>query len=307
MRAIVLFFLLSGILSACNNDLNDKSIKQKLNVVTTIKPIQSLVLAIAGDKVNSIQLIPNGLSPHDYHFKPSDLNNIKKANLIIQIDEHFEAFLQTALKARKKDSVLISLADAEEISQLALFSDQNHNEKKYQHHNHVNIDLHIWTSPKNTLIMAKTISSALIKVDPENTEHYRENLKLFSSEVEALSIEIKNDLRAAKNKPYIVFHNSWQHFSNFIGLKKPTIVNMQHSVSSGAKNIAKIRQQILDENIQCVFSDPGVRASQVKTLTEKRQMKTVEIDVLQSKLPLSKDTTINWFKAVSSNIATCLQ
>ncbi len=255
--------------------------------------------------VESTQLIPDGATPHDYHFKPSDLRRIKKADIIIQIDEHFEAFLQPALKARKKESVLISLADNEEISQLALFSDQNH--ENQQNHNHGNNDLHIWTSPKNTLIMAKAISNALIKADPENTEHYKENLTYFNSKVETLSVEIKNDLQEVRNKPYIVFHNSWQYFSDFTGLRKPTIVNMQHSVSSSAKNIANIRQQILDKNIQCIFSEPNVRASQVKVLTENRHMKTVEIDVMQSKLPLNKDTTINWFKALGNDIATCLQ
>lgn len=306
MRAIVLFFLLSGILSACNNNAAEKNSKQRLTIVTTIKPIQSLVFAIAGSKVDSTQLIPDGATPHDYHFKPSDIRNIKKADIIIQIDEHFEVFLQPALATRKLKSTLISLAEGEEIKLLTRLSRQNHNDKE-QEHKHGNIDLHIWTSPKNTMAMAKAISSALIKADPENTLHYQKNLTLFNIKLEKLSIKMKNNLRALNNRPYIVFHDSWHYFSQFLGLSDPTIVSLQDSVSSSAKNIAKIRQQILSDNIQCIFSEPGVRASQVKTLTENRQMKTVEIDVLQNKLPLKDDTTINWFKNMSKDIATCLQ
>jgi len=113
MRAIVLFFSLIGMLSINADDNNNK-----LQIVTTIKPIQALVLAIIDgvDTSRSQQLIPDFASPHHYSFKPSDIRKIKKADIIFRIDDHFEIMLNPAFsQVQNKNISILSLADAPEI------------------------------------------------------------------------------------------------------------------------------------------------------------------------------------------------
>ena len=67
--------------------------QNKLQIVTTIKPLQAIVTAISADIADSHQLIPDSASPHSYSFKPSDIRKVKRANVIFRIDEHLEVML----------------------------------------------------------------------------------------------------------------------------------------------------------------------------------------------------------------------
>ena len=93
MRRIVLYFAVLGILSVFISAASAEPYKTKIKVLSSIKPIQSIVLAIAGGHVDSAQLIPDYASPHAYAFKPSDMRKIKKADIIFRIDDHFEVML----------------------------------------------------------------------------------------------------------------------------------------------------------------------------------------------------------------------
>ena len=55
MRCIVLFFLLSGMLSACGEKGVDTNtgISEQLQIMTTIKPVQAIVAAIVNNTGNS--------------------------------------------------------------------------------------------------------------------------------------------------------------------------------------------------------------------------------------------------------------
>lgn len=98
-----------------NNEQTETS--QALQIVTTIKPVQSIVLAILGDqlqgRVTSFQLIPDYLSPHDASFKPSDIRQVTQADIIFRIDEHMEVMLNPLLENYHQK--VVSLADTEGV------------------------------------------------------------------------------------------------------------------------------------------------------------------------------------------------
>ena len=91
MTRIVLFFLLTGIFDV-------QASPEKLNVLSSIKPVQLIVSAIGGDKIIARQLIPDYVSVHDYSFKLSDIKTIKNADVVFRIDEHLESIVSPLLE-----------------------------------------------------------------------------------------------------------------------------------------------------------------------------------------------------------------
>lgn len=337
MRRIVPFFLLgflllgflsSTIVGASNLDKvnsHDKPLtQQKLQVLSTIKPIQALVLAIAGEHVESTQLIPDFASPHHYNFKPSDISRIKQADVIFRIDENFESLLNHAFENKSPNTPIISLADNQQLHLLKRVGKHRHGTKDKQHakHNdkksehehttnvrddHQQMDLHIWTSPQNMQILARAITTTLSKLDIKNKPFYEKNLTQFNAELMTLSNEIKAKFLPLKSKPYVVFHNSWQYFSHQFDLEKPVIVDFHEGVSAGTKGIRNIRKMIRAANIQCVLADPSIKPARVKTITEGLQINTGYIDILGAELALNKNTAVSLLKKVSATIADCLR
>jgi zinc transport system substrate-binding protein len=311
MRRIVLYFFCLGILSTLSGFVGTTTVasaepyKNKITVLSSIKPVQMIVFAIAGEHIESEQLIPDYISPHDYSFKPSDIRKIKRADLIFRIDEHFETVLEVTLKSVFESSQykpqVISLAENPNIKILPVAGGHKHGG------GHDHEDLHVFTSPLSALFMAEEIADELIKMDRNNASFYQKNLQAFRlsivGEVERLHLKLK----AVKDKPFIVFHPSWQYFGDYFGLQKPHIINMHEGVSSGVKSLITARKAIASNKIRCVFSNSEISLKRINALTENLKVKTTKIDVMGRDFALSKNSYVQWFGTMGDKVADCLE
>ncbi len=326
-----------------------------LKIVATIKPLQSIVLAILGDQLDnqasSFQLIPDHSSPHSASFKPSDIRKVAGADIIFRIDEHMEVMLNPLLE--KHQDKLVSLADvdgitlinwadlhkaktkilkeavqdthsanheghdhdehesiAEEKSPPLTKADSTYNHAEEHGHHHSGQDMHIWTSPKNAMLMAQKIAQELSRLDPKNQKIYEKNLDTFDRKLGQESMQISQRLNGKTSIPYVVFHNSWQYFAHEFGLADPVVLNLHEGLNSGAKKISKTRQTIAALNIQCLFTDPDIAQSQVDALLSHQKdkvMHVVEIDVLGKKIKPDQEAYLNWLSNMAKSISDCLQ
>ncbi len=311
MHRIVRYFFLLGILSlsACNQDKSSG-----LTVLASIKPVQSIVLAIAGEHIQSHQLIPDYASPHHYAFKPSDIRKVRSADLIFRIDEHFEVMLNPVLDNLSDQSNIIALAENSDIHMLPASRRHSHSDEsmheKLKDHNpnmHTNADMHIFTSPANVLVMATEVAAGLSKIDPKNKQNYQNNLQVFSQNLKKEVDALKEKLAIVSHRPHIVFHYSWQYFGEYFGLQKPSIVDIQEGVTAGGKTLLATREIMVSNKIQCVFSDPSINEARINTLIEGLEIKTAKIDVLQSNIALDQYSYIKWLREMGSEITSCLK
>ena len=301
MRRIVLYFFLLGVLSIPTQIASAESNSPKITVLSSIKPVQSIVNAIGGEYINSNLLIPAYISPHDYTFKPSDIRKIQSADLVFRIDEHFETMLNAAFDSLEDDSKVVSLGENPMIKLLPASGGHNHGEEDHAH-----MDMHIFTSPQNALIMAQEIADKLIKVDMRNTVAYRKNLSNFEDNIRNEVELIRLKLASVKERPFIVFHNSWQYFGEYFNLQKPTVIELHESVSTGVKRIMGIRKEMSSKGITCIFIEPSTPVKQIHRMIEGSVVKVVKIDVLEQEITMGENSYINWLKIMGDQVKQCL-
>src|SRR5258708_27092424 len=73
----------------------------KLKVVTTVAPHADLIREIAGDRVDLVQLIPDGTDSHTFEPRPSDAAVLHSAHLIVLNGLHLQAPTQRMAHANK--------------------------------------------------------------------------------------------------------------------------------------------------------------------------------------------------------------
>ena len=76
-------------------------------VLTSIKPLQLIAAAVQDGVGTPDVLLPAGASPHHYTLRPSDLRQVKEADLVYWIGPDLEGFLPTVLEGRKGKSVAV--------------------------------------------------------------------------------------------------------------------------------------------------------------------------------------------------------
>ena len=110
MRLARTFFLASTFLTA-----SSISAFADVNVVTSIKPVHSLVSAVM-EGVGKPKLIVEGTaSPHNFALKPSQAQMIEKANVVFWIGHELEAFLEKPLETVGAKAKSVELIDAHDL------------------------------------------------------------------------------------------------------------------------------------------------------------------------------------------------
>lgn len=288
MKRIVLFLSVIAALQTSPLFADDKRL-----VLSTIKPVHALVRAVAGDIVDTAQIIPDYASPHSYSFKPSDLRRLSKADLVFRIDEHMESFLDKSLTSIAKDK-LISLSDAEGL--MLLKANHSHTEHEaheahddYEEHeeheehetdNAAETDYHLWLNPENATAMVKQIRDQLIQLDATNSAQYTENAQQLIDSIAEKDKAISLQMSEVTESPFIVMHDAWQYFSKHYKLNQLSSVTLQEDLRASAKAISEVRELIRSEGVTCVVTEPNFRLDTVNILTEGFNVNTAQIDPL---------------------------
>ena len=123
------------------------SLKAEIKVVTSIKPIHSLVSYIM-DGVGSPDLIVDGYnSPHGFSLKPSHAKMLQEADIVIYVGEGVEEFLEKPLESIANNAVKFELLGQSGIKKLKFrernifeghdeHDDHGHGKKKKDHDDH---------------------------------------------------------------------------------------------------------------------------------------------------------------------------
>jgi len=284
-------------------------------VVSTIKPIQALVYVIAGGHLETKQLLPDGASPHHYAIRPSDLRTLESARIIFRIDRGLEMFLNKTLDGLPSGTTVVSLTQAPGIQTLPLR--EEHAEPsatarferfraRTQDSDSSAQDLHIWLNPQNAVAMSREIARVLGQADPAHATDYTQNAARLIQRIEAADVGIRQLLEPVRDKPYLAFHDAWQHFDQHYGLNFAGAVTLDVSRLPGARHVQDIHQIIERKQAVCLFQEPQFPPALVKTLVEGTQVHIASLDPLGMGLALSDDTYISLIQNAARSFRECL-
>ena len=93
-------------------------------VITSIKPLHSLVSYVMDGVGTPDVLVDGSSSPHTFQLKPSHATMLQEADIVFWIGEDLESFLETPLKSIAKNSRHIALMESDEI-ELLKFREKN--------------------------------------------------------------------------------------------------------------------------------------------------------------------------------------
>ena len=273
------------------------SAKADIKVVTTIKPLHSLISSVM-EGVGEPSLIIEGTSnPHTFVFKPSHAQMLEEADIVFWVGEDLEAFMEKPLDSLAGNATKISFMELSSIEKLKfreenIFDDHDdhghddhdgHEDEHEGHddhdgHNHGEFDAHIWLDPSNAIKMVLEISHELSEADPDNAAKYEQNENKTITSLNNLINEINSFI--PKDASYVVFHDAYQYFENRFGVSSAGALTLNPDVLPGAKQIDAIQDLIQDKNIKCIFSEPQYNPKIIETLAADMKISTGIMDPL---------------------------
>ena len=298
------------------------ALKAEIKVVTSIKPIHSLVSYIM-EGVGSPDLIVDGYnSPHGFSLKPSHAKMLQEADIVIYVGEGLEEFLEKPLESLAQNAVKFELLKQSGMKKLKFrernifegHDDHDHDKKakKEDHddhghddhgHGHGEFDPHIWLDPMNAKIIIKKVTNQLSKLDKDNSSAYKSNSKKALKEIDNLIKQVKSDIN--KDAKVVVFHDAYQYFEKRFDVNIIGALTVNTDVLPGAEQLAEIREVIEHEKVTCVLSEPQFNPDIVKTIANDTNINMGVLDPLGAKLDKGKTLYFNLISNISSSLKNC--
>ena len=291
-----------------------------INVVTSIKPVHSLVSAVMKDIGIPSLIVDGAASPHTYSLKPSQAKQLQNADLIFWMGDELEAFLEKPIEAIAKNAISVNLLESHELKKLKFreggaFDDHGHDDHDdhdkhakddHDDHGHEGFDPHVWLDPVNAKAMVHEIEEALAKVDPTNAAKYQENAERLMLKMDKLINEVTADLKPVSDKGFIVFHDAYQYFEQRFNVSAIGSITVSPEVLPGAQRIAALQEKIRDLGATCVFSEPQFESKLVATVIENTNTRVGVIDPLGASIPNGPNHYFTLIKNMADALKSCL-
>jgi len=181
-----------------------------------------------------------------------------------------------------------------------------HDDHEHAAHGEDEVDAHIWLDPMNAKVMVHEIARNLAEADPANAVAYRDNAKAMAARIDVASDKVARMLEPVHDRPFIVFHDAYQHFESRFDLNAVGSITVSPEVVPGAARVEEIRAKIAELGAVCVFSEPQFTPKLVSVVTEGSNAREGVLDPLGAGLTPGADLYVTLIDNLASSVTDCL-
>ena len=337
-----IFFGLSFLFLSFNSHAD---VKTDIKVVTTIKPLHSLISRIMETRGEPQLIIEGTNNPHTFVFKPSHAKMIEEADIIFWIGEDLEAFMEKPLDSLAEKAQVISFMELSSIEKLK-FREKNifddHDGHEDEHEGHEDEDDHGHKDDdhdddhdghedeheghdddhNDAHAHAHGEFDAHIWLDPVNAKKMVLEIAHELSDLDPNNkVKYENNANAtiksldelvdsnkkilSKDISYVVFHDAYQYFEKRFGVIPAGALTLNPDVLPGAKQIADIQDVINDKGIKCIFSEPQYNPKIIETIGNDMKISTGVMDPLGAYIDAGPSMYSDLINGIANSIKDC--
>ena len=244
----------------------------KLQVVTTVAPITSIVANIAGDKADVHGIIPEGEDSHTYEPKPSVAALVSKADVVFVNGLKLEdPTKEIANKNIPKGGEVV------ELGTLTISPDEYIYDFSFPKDGG-KPNPHLWTNPPMAKCYAAIAASAMSKADPTNAVYYTANYTKFSAKIDELD-QLMIDATAGmptQNRELLTYHDAYAYFSAHYGWKIIGAIQVSSFEDPTPREVTALVKQIKTEKVPAIFGSEVFPSPVLQQLATETGVKYVD-------------------------------
>lgn len=261
--------------------------EEKMSIVATDFPCYDFARQIAGEWAEVKMLIRPGIEVHSFEPSPADILTIGEADLFVYIGGESDAWADNILASFDGEDGPEKLRMIENVH-LALEAHQHEGHEDHAGHgDHLQTpeyDEHIWTSPKNAMIMVETLCEKMVAMDPEYGEAYRANAKAYIAEISAIDAAIEEISKNAVRRtlvfgdrfPFIYFTQAYGF--DYVAAYESCTAETEPSPMTLMKLIEKVR----GESIPVIYTIEMSTQNIARTIAEETGAEICTLHSLQT-------------------------
>ena len=244
--------------------------EKKLSLIAANFPAFDFARSIAGDRADVQLLLPPGSESHSYEPTPQDIIAIQSCDLFIYTGGESDSWIESILSSmgdeapqtfRMADCVTLLASEttasmehshSHEHSEEWECSDPDHVHEEGHHHE---MDEHVWTSPKNAMLIVAALADALCALDPSGAASYTTSHAAYQAELTALDTAFET-IVAEGTRKLIIFGDRFplRYFAAAYGLAyDAAFPGCSEDSEPSVRTVISLVDTVREQNIPVVF------------------------------------------------------
>ncbi|GAA0447379.1 metal ABC transporter substrate-binding protein [Lentibacillus halophilus] len=261
MGTLLILAACGGEKSASGDDGNNGD--DKLQIVTSFTIIKDLAEEIGGDLVEVHNLVPTGTDPHNYEPLPEDIKHATDADVLFYNGMNLEGgkegwfFKMINSVGQDKDNVF-SVTDG--IDPMYIGG----GDKKKE------VNPHAFIDPSAGVQMAENIRDAIIEVDPDREEQYKEEAAAYIDKLKTIEKDYEKKLSEIPEDDRIIVtsERAFQYLADSYDLKEGFVFEIDTEENGTPEQIKNLVSFVEDNDAPALFVESNVDPRPMETVSQ---------------------------------------
>ncbi len=304
----VWILLAALILSGCGSNNGLELQEGKVNVMTTFYPLYHFTESIGGEHVHVINIVPAGVSSHDWAPKSQDMKHMTKADLLVYNGLGYEGWIDDFFSSLDSGHSM-HIVEASRDVDLIHTDDTDEHEEEEAHeddhgHDHGHVDPHVWLSPLQAQMLAANIKAGLIEVDPEHQADYEANYEALKLQLKDLHQDYSEAIKQAPRKEFVVSHQAFGYLARDYGLTQLPIMGLSPDAEPTAQDMKRISQFVRDYDVKYILFEELVSPRIAETLADNLNIETLVFNPVEGLTQAQMDAGETYFSMMERNLTS---
>jgi len=270
---VVLMVCGAAFAAGCGGGGGDgESSSGKLIAVATTTIVGDVVGAIGGEDVDLEVLMGPGVDPHLYKPSAGDVRRMSTARAVFLNGLHLEGKMGEVLQEMGQRGVTpVAIAECIPESELIVPDGGAGG----LHDPHVWFDVGLW------MRAAECARDALIDIDPEHEEGYRERAELYTAELKELDSWVRERVTVLpeERRVLVTAHDAFSYFGKAYGFDVRGLLGVSTAAEAGTADVQRLAEFIAERRIPAVFVESSVPPRYVEALRQAVVARGAEVEI----------------------------
>ncbi|WP_456379312.1 metal ABC transporter solute-binding protein, Zn/Mn family [Thiolapillus sp.] len=271
------------------------SSEDQLRVVSSIKPVHSILSGLLKGVQEPELLVGIGKTPYGYTLTAKQEQSLKAADLIVWVGPELEKFLAKPLGKSPEDPRILTLLDRPELKILPRRQDDNSR------------DPHLWLDSRNAILLIDLLTRELILRDPARSHLYKRNRNALYSKVAKLDRQLEYGYRGLQGGVVLAYFDTQQYFEQAYALKVAGVLAPSPEIPVSGEQLLNERALLAENRYACLLTEANIPMPELPLLTNGLAVDVVELDSFGSKLQPGEDLYLELMKSNTRLIKQCIQ
>jgi ABC-type Zn uptake system ZnuABC Zn-binding protein ZnuA len=251
--AVLAVALLAGVVAqGCGTTASPSSSSSsaadgRLQVVTTVSPLTSIVATVAGDLASVRGLIPEGADSHTFEPPPSAAKTLARADLVFLNGLKLEDPTRDLARANLKKG-----AEVVELGTQTIPPDRYIYDFSFPREGG-KPNPHLWTNPPYAEDYARIARDTLARRDPAHAADYAANYDRFAAEVDRLDEAMKTASATVPKRDLLTYHDAYAYFAEHYGWTVVGAIQISSFEEPTPKEVAALIRQVRQVGVPAIF------------------------------------------------------